>query len=130
MSFGFGSEQVHGDPKLPDGFYGEWEIGTYYAGWRVARSGKILCGSDDVVDSVEELNDRLGVIELGRPTGFQMLSEFDVRLVLDGDTYIDFLGTLGEADEHVVHIFGPDDLYAEYVVESGWEIGTSAEPVR
>lgn len=130
VSFGFGAEQFHGDPKLLDAFYGEWEIGTYYAGWRVVQSGKILCGSEDVVDSVDKLNDRLGLVELGQPVGFQMISEFDVRLSLDGDTHVDFLGTFSEADEHVVHIFGPDDLYAEYVVETGWEIGTSAEPLR
>jgi hypothetical protein len=130
VSFGFGSERFHGDPKLPDGFYGEWEIGTYYAAWRVVQAGKVLCGSEDVVDSVEGLNDRLGLVELGRPVGIQMLSEFDVRLSLDENTDLDFLGTLSEADEHIVHIFGPDDLYVEYAVETGWEIGTSAEPLR
>lgn len=128
VSLGFGAEQFHGNPTLVDSYYGEWEVGTYYAGWRIVQRGRVLCGSDDVVDSTDELNERLAALKIGRPIGIEMLSEFDVRLQLEDELQVDFLGTLGEDDEHVVHIFGPQDLYLEYVVASGWEIGSSAEP--
>ena len=125
VSIGFGAQRFHGNPALVDSFYGEWEVGTYYAAWRVAAPGRILCGSDDVVDSTNELNERLSQIELGHPTGIEMLSEYDVRLAL-GAHFLDFLGTHGEEDEHVLHIFGPDDLYIEYSVARGWEIGDAS----
>ena len=130
ISFGFGAEQFHGNPTLVDSYYGEWEVGTYYAGWRIAQRDRVLCGSDDIVDSADELNERVARIRVGRPVAIHMLSEFDVRFSFDDELQVDFLGTLGEDDEHVVHIFGPDDLYLEYVVTSGWEIGASAEPAR
>lgn len=130
ISFGFGAERFHGDPTLVDSYYGAWEVGTYYAGWRIAQRGRVLCGSDDVVDSVDKLNERVANIKVGRPLGIQMLSEFDVRLRFEDELHVDFLATNGDDDEHVVHIFGPDDLYLEYVVTSGWEIKLSSEPAR
>jgi hypothetical protein len=83
-----------------------------------------------VVDSVDKLNERVANIKVGRPLGIQMLSEFDVRLRFEDELHVDFLATNGDDDEHVVHIFGPDDLYLEYVVTSGWEIKLSSEPAR
>ena len=126
ISFGFGAEQFHGNPTLVDSFYGEWEVGTYYAGWRIAHRGKVLCGSDDIVDSIDELNERVTQIEIGRPVAIRMLSEFDVRLSFEDELCVDFLGTLGKKDEPVTRIFGPDNLYLEYLAVSGWEIGLSS----
>jgi len=130
ISLGFGAERFHGDPTLVDGYYGEWEIGTYYAGWRIGQRGRVLCGSDDVVDSADQLNERVTNIKFGRPVRIEMLSKFDVRLHCEDELHVDFLATNGDDDEHVVHIFGPDDQYLEYVVTSGWEIKLSSEPAR
>lgn len=122
LSIGFGAMQFHGDERLVDPFYGEWEFGTYYGAWRISRGPRVLCGSQDVVDSTQELHDRVERIELGCIVGVEMLTEFDVRVVLDGDLRIDFLGTHGESTEHVIHIFGPNDLYADYSIERGWVV--------
>lgn len=129
VSFGFGTEIAHGDPRLPDAYYGEWEVGTYYSAWRIVQHGLVVCGSSDVVDSVHALNDRLAGIRLGEAVCLEMLSDFDIRLSLDDGTHIDFLGTLSEVDEHIVHFFGPGDLYLDYSIPAGWRVGTSAEPV-
>ena len=127
ISIGFGEQRFHGNPTLKDDFYGEWEIGTYYGGWRIVSGGVVACGSDDVVDSIDELNERVARVELGRPVSIRMLSELDVRLALDNGSHVDFLGSSGE-DEHVIHIFGPDDLYIDYTSGKGWEVGSSIEP--
>src|SRR6185369_4583727 len=56
IHIGLGEKIYHGNSKLLDEYYGEWEIGTYYSAWRVLKEGRIICGSDDLVDSADELN--------------------------------------------------------------------------
>lgn len=127
---GFGARIFHGNPGVSTPFYGEWEVGTYYAGWRIVRDGRVLCGSDDVVDSIAEHSARVDEIGLGAVTSIQMLSAFDVRLNLENSCSLDFLGTHGEIDEEVVHIFGPDDLYLEFLPGEGWKIGPAGRDWR
>jgi len=117
----------HAKPKAVDTFYGERELGTYSSAWRVIREGQVVCGSSDVVDSIDELDERLQAIDLGAVLAIEMLSQFDIRVALERDVRIDFMSASAEDDE-LFHIFGPDNLYVEYTCPRGWRVGQSNAP--
>lgn len=127
LSIGFGEKRFHGKTYLSDDFYGEWEIGTYSASWRVVRDGAILCGSRDIVDSVKELDQCLNSIRFGRILAISVVEKLDIRIDMDDGMRIDFLGTCSEDDE-MFHIFGPDDFFMEYSITKAWKVGKSNEP--
>ncbi|WP_138922517.1 hypothetical protein [Hylemonella gracilis] len=127
LSLGFGVRIPHTKSKAVDAFYGEWEIGTYSAAWRIVQNGAVICGSLDVVDSINELDDRLQNLELGAILSIEAVSELDIRVKLDNDFFIDFICVSAEDDE-MFHIFGPMNLYVEYKYPDGWKVGKSNAP--
>jgi hypothetical protein len=127
LSLGFGRVIPHTNPKLPDAFYGEWEIGSYYAAWRIVREGRILCGSQDAVDSPDELQASLEKIQLGSFISVSESRDFDVRVNLDGAVCVDFLGTISDDDE-TFHIFGPSALFIGFSPLTRWRVGNSDRP--
>ena len=126
LSLGFGN-QVHRKTKLIDKFYGEWEIGTYLVAWRVIQGGRVVCGSQDAADSIEELNLALRRIEFGRFASLRQLTELDVRVEFDNDVAVDFLATISDEDE-CFHIFCPENIYIEFSLRGAWKIGQSDKP--
>lgn len=130
LSIGFGVKIPHGKSRLVDDFYGEWEIGTYSAAWRVIKDGNILCGSQDVVDELSELEERFRQIQLGRIDAIHMVSKFDIRIDFDDGAHIDFLGASREdVDDEMFHIFCPSGLYVEYSIRGGWKVGNAGKQV-
>ena len=126
LSLGFGSE-IRSAIKLNEKVYREWEIGTYRSAWRVVRGGIVLCGSQDVVDSIDELNLALGRIDLGRFVSLRQLADLDVRIEFDSDTAVDFLATTSDEDE-CFHIFCPGQRFIEFSVRGGWKTGPANRP--
>lgn len=127
LSMGFGKKIPHGKSKLIDSFYGEWEIGSYSAAWRVMRDNKILCGSMTAVESIEELNVQLQKIDFGVIFQIEELSSFDIRVSFDCGAYIDFMCASIDDDE-MFHVFGPDYTFVEYKFPSLWKTGKSNIP--
>ena len=121
LSLGFGNKIPHDNSRLADSYYGEWEIGTYSAAWRVVYNGNVLCGSQDIIDSTLELEEQFRQIQLGRISGVYLASKFDVRVEFDDGKKIDFLGASSDDDE-MFHIFCPNGLYVKYSTFIGWEI--------
>lgn len=124
---GFGAkvnQETHGRGEP---FYGEWELGTYAAAWRIIKDGHIICGSMDVVDTVAELDAKVQSIEFGAFSHIEQISDYDVRVKLDNGVFLDFICTTGEDDE-MFHIFGPEHLYLEFRPDQGWIIGKSNAP--
>jgi hypothetical protein len=126
LSLGFGAE-VRSTIKLNDKTYREWEIGTYYCAWRVLRGGIVLCASQDVVDSVEELSFALGQIDLGRLVSLRHLTELDVRIEFDSGFAVDILATTSDDDE-CLHIFCPGERLIIFSVRGGWKMGPADKP--
>lgn len=124
---GFGKKIPHSKSKTTDTFYGEWEIGTYSAAWRIIHKGHVVCGSSDVVDSIDELDTRLQAIQLGTVLTVEVISQFDIRINLDNGVCIDFICASAEDDE-IFHIFGPENIYIEYMCPSRWKVGKSNVP--
>ncbi len=125
LSIGFGEKVYHGDPKIrATPYYGEWELRTYGAAWRVTRGNRVLCGSREVVDVEREVDERLQLVKLG---GFQRLdavSIFDLRVQLDDGTSIDFM-EMSTDDGHLFDIRAPNDVSIKYSTRRGWMIGPS-----
>jgi len=97
LSLGFGAEGR--TSELAKKTCREWEIGTYYSAWRVVRDGIVLCGSQDAVDSIDELNVALGRVELGRFVSLRQPSDLDVRIEFDNGIVVDILSTISDEDE-------------------------------
>jgi hypothetical protein len=118
----------HKRTDLVDGFYGEWEICSYNATWRIISSGKrILCGSGDYVDDIAELDAMVKSLSLGGFRDIAMSSNFDVCIQLEGEVSIEFLGAFAEQDE-LLHIRLPDSNVAKYFIGEGWRVGKSNAP--
>ena len=128
LSLGFGKKTFHHDDTLHNSYYGEWEIGTYSASWRIVKEDRIVCGSGDPVDSYKELNERIKTIDLGTFLRLELRSQFDVRVFLSNQTYIDFLGCYADQEEDIIHIFAPQNLFTGYSIAKGWYICRSDTP--
>jgi hypothetical protein len=114
---------------MQDLHYGEWELGTYTCGWRFVQDGAVVCGSQEIVDSNEELDKRVRrLVQPGRILAIEMPSPLDVRVILD-NMRIDFLAISSDsADDELFHIFGPDSVYVEYSISGAWKLGRSDAP--
>lgn len=125
LSLGFGGAIPHKTP-VGQAIYGEWEVGTYRSAWRIVQRGRILCGSQDVVDSIEDLNLELGRIEIGRFVALRQFTDLDVRVECNDGMFIDFLAAI--SDDECFHIFCPGQRYVEFTAGSGWKVGVSDKP--
>ena len=124
---GFGARIQHGKPGLKDDYKGEWELGTYGCAWRVIGDGKILCGSDDSVDSIDELDRALNHIAFGAIISLQRRGRFDICIELDNNMAIDFFASASDDDE-LFHIFCPGNKYVRFTAQRGWALSDSDKP--
>jgi hypothetical protein len=127
LTLGFGKKVYHGK-KLIDDFYGEWEIRTYCYAWRVIKNGKILCGSNDALDHINELTAVLKRIKFGRIVSLEQLTNFDVRVEFDTGIVVDFLATVSDEDEglYISNCFEHKTI--KFTVGNGWKSGPSNKP--
>ena len=87
----------------------------------------MLCASQDPADSIDELNQALNGIELGRFSSLRQVGEMDVRVELDNGCAIDFLATISD-DGECFHIFCPESICVVFSPADGWQIGPSDKP--
>lgn len=127
LSLGFGEKIPHSRKRSVDSFKGEWEVGTYTAAWRIIRDGEIISGSMTPAESNDDMERQVEGIHLGSVQSIEMLSRFDIRLVLDGGMSIDFIGVSSDDDE-MFHVFGPNHLLVKYYCAGKWSIGQSNIP--
>ena len=127
LNLGFGDKIYHGDDSLIDDYKGEWEFRTFYSSWRVVRYGVIICASNELADTTEELQGRLSNLALGKFKSLYMLTEFDISVELSNDTRIDFLATDSDPDEDIIHIYGPKGLFIGYSISQKWYISSPDE---
>jgi hypothetical protein len=127
LSVGFGKKVPHQRAKAIDDYYGEWELGSYSSAWRIIRAGLVICGSSDIVESIEELDQILQGVRLGEVVDFEVLSRLDVRINLTDGVLIDFICAAADNDE-TFHVFGPENLYVRYAPADQWQVGKSNSP--
>lgn len=121
-----------GNPCVENGVLGtfthwEWEIGTYGGAWRVMRASRVICGSQEPIDSIGNLRLALNSIEWGGFRGIHELNEFDIRVELDNGVSVDFLTTYGYQDE-LIHAFFPHKVAITYSCRNGWNVSRSDQP--
>jgi hypothetical protein len=95
----------------------------FYA-WRVIKNGKILCGSGDAVDHVNELTAILKRVKFGCITSLEQFTDLDVRVRFDTGISVDFLATVSDEDEGIT-IFCPDNKCIQFTIGNGWKIEPS-----
>lgn len=127
LAIGFGEKVFHNNPRLNTAYYGEWEIGTYNDAWRILQNGRIMCASNDPVDSMAELDSAVNKIELGCIRSLSDFANFDVRVELDDGIVIEFLAASSDDDE-CFHIFCPDKVCIVLNPRLGWAVGASNKP--
>jgi len=120
---GFG-EIVTLKSRLVEAQHATWEIGTYYDSWRIVKSGEIICGRQDAVDSVQELRQTVSRVSWGNCCAIRQLTRFDVRIEFGNDLAVDILATTSEDDE-VLHIFCPEKMVVTFSLAHGWVAGRS-----
>ena len=125
LRLGFGEKIYHGNAKLNDSYYGEWEIGTYYASWRILRNNKILCASGDLVESLGELEAIVKKCDFGRIVSLNHMTDFDLRAEFDSGLSVDFLATISDDDECFTIIYEPGHMAVQFAVGTGWTLGLS-----
>lgn len=126
LFLGFG-EVIRVKTVISEADHGKWEIGTYHGSWRIVRGQQILCGSNDSVESVDELRRTIQEIEWGKCSAIRQLTAFDVRVEFDNGILVDILGTISDEDE-LLHIFFPDKNVVAFSIAGGWVAGKSEEP--
>ena len=125
LSLGFGEEAERtGIPRSRA--YRAWEFGTYRGAWRIIQNGTVLCGSRDTED-IQEMNQVLANISLGRFSSLRQLSELDLRVELDNGVVVDFL-TVNSDDDESFHVSCPGSLWVNFSATAGWTISPSDKP--
>jgi hypothetical protein len=126
LFLGFG-DLIQSRSAIGEYDHGKWELGTYYGSWRIIQGQELICGSQDLTESVEELREQLKHVTWGSFFRLQQLTEFDVRLELSNGILVDVLGTFSENDE-LLHLFCPDQYVITFSIADGWEMGPSTKP--
>lgn len=103
------------------------EMGTYDCAWRVCHNGKVICGRNDMVDDVDELQEMLSGVRLGEFQSIGLISEYDVRIQFSTGAMVDVLCTVS-GDDEVVHVFFPEHEVLVFQPEQGWRFGRSDQP--
>lgn len=127
LSLGFGEVLSESNRRSGISCIGEWDVGTYTAAWRITKAGEILCGSMNLIDSIEELDAQVKEIEIGEFVDIQVLSDFDIRIRTANGVNIEFL-CVSTDDDEFFHARRRDHTYVQCKQHDGWGIGKSNEP--
>lgn len=123
LSLGFGRRIRYNAERE----YGEWELGTYYNPWRFVMGTRILCGSHDAYDLIDDLNKTVKLLDIGRFRSLRQMSAFDVRLEFDSGVFTDILAATCDDDE-AFHVFCPENKCIVFSPAKGWQVGPSRGP--
>jgi len=127
LSIGFGDKLYHGNTRLSDEYYGEWEIGSFQNNWRIVTTESIKHGGNDLVDNEQSFIKEIESLELGKITALFNLTDLDIRVEFGSKIIIDFMA-LSSDDDESFHIFAPNKVCADFVPYRGWKIGPSNAP--
>jgi hypothetical protein len=103
------------------------EIGIYDCSWRISSNGKIVCGKDDAVDELADLQECFNRINLGEFVALSQITEFDIRIQFSTSINLDILCTTSDDDE-AFHIFFPSKVVLTFNPDEGWRLGRSDKP--
>lgn len=128
LSLGFGAKVYQNDPQLEVPYYGEWEIGTYRAAWRVMKNKRIVIGSGDP-GTPDELTRDLEAHNLGGFSKIELLSDLDILVSLESGHTIQFIAAAHDLEEPFFHIFMPGHMHLGLYAEGHWIHSRSDKPL-
>jgi hypothetical protein len=113
ISFGLGKEIKHGNAKLRDNFYGEWEVGSFHHNWKVMR-----CGVEfSEVLMKEKL---IGNLILGEKLiSINVIKKTQVEVKISNEVTFEF-GSSDDLEDESFHVFCPDKTVWVYTPIIGW----------
>ncbi len=126
LRLGFGEKIVHSNERLCTAFYGEWEIGTYFANWEITQHGQLILNKKSNSTSVQ-LQQQLDLIDLCCITKIELdHANGGVNFMFAHDLTACFYprDELEMQDIDIVHAFLPNKKYVEFHPTSGWKIET------
>ncbi len=106
---------------------GRWNLVTYTCAWRVVRDGRVVCGSQDLDNSPEQLQRTLSQIHQIPFVSMCHLSSLDVRIQLAMNVSVDILCTMSD-DDDALQFFLPNHLVATFSQKCKWRLGASDRP--
>ncbi|WP_111859910.1 hypothetical protein [Acinetobacter sp. CFCC 10889] len=124
LHLGFGEKIYHSNERLCTPFYGEWEIGTYFANWEIMQDGNIILDKK-LKNTSMELQQQLDVINLCCITKIELChTNTSVSFIFDHDIVLRFYerNELEMQDIIIAHAFLPNERYVEFHPLSGWKI--------
>lgn len=123
IHLGFGEKVYHHKNTL-DGFYGEWEVGTYSSNWEIYHNDSLLLTSkSDHNESNNDLDIRLQKIFFDRLKEIELLNDnLTVKLSFNNDIFIFFYEMPNEDDTEIIHFFIPHNYYVEFHPKDGWKV--------
>ncbi|MGH9475361.1 MAG: hypothetical protein ACRD1C_03400 [Terriglobales bacterium] len=125
LSLGFGAKLLE-PTSLGPREYGEWEVGSYNAAWRVTANDDVLCGSEDASLNRDRANEVLASLELGSAISWEATANA-IRLNFDMGRAVEFL-RVNSSQEEWFHVFAPGDAYFELSGAGIWAVGPSGVP--
>lgn len=105
--------------------YADWHVFVDWNAWRFVRQGCVLCGRNDVVNDIHELDANVRAIEIGSFAGMTALNQYDVRIHFSCGSSLDLLSTERDAASGLFNFFMPDNEIFKYSLENGWQMGPS-----
>lgn len=120
ISIGVGDKIKHGNAKLRDDYYGEWEIGTFHRNWVMLDQGAEVCsGSISVYDPTvteKRIADKL----LGeRIINIDRIDEIRILVECSNEIAFEFSSS-NDIEDESFHVFCPDGMVWDFVPFTGW----------
>ena len=122
LQIGLGEKSLRKARSKGVSFYGQWEIVTYNASWRIIRDGKILIASQSE-DLVEKEIVSLPVFELEK---IIELTKYDVSFIFSNNFEVDFFNCFTEDDE-LIDVLKDDRTWWEKDQNGIWNKGKDPE---
>jgi hypothetical protein len=105
-------------------YYGEWEIGTYNAAWRILKNGKFISGSKQQFDDTNIETQKIKLLFNEKFISIIELNEYDIRLIFSGNLIIDFFSCSN--DDEFLHILNVDGNFWVLEFPNKWRQGKSS----
>lgn len=106
-------------------FYGEWEVGSYNASWRILYNGEIAIASQS-----ELLEYKAQEIQIDSDfilLKIQEITQYDIRFVFSNNLMVDFFNCYTEEDE-LFHVLKTDGTWWEKNCRGEWKKGKDELP--
>ena len=107
-------------------FYGEWELGSYNASWRILYDGKIVMASQS--DSLKYKAREIQVDSEFLLLQVQEITPYDIRIVFSNNLIFDFFSCHTEEDE-LFHVLKTDGTWWEKGSSGEWKKGRDNSPL-